>query len=756
MPILFFTLQLFAQDRQRVGVVLSGGGASGVAHVGVLKALEENQIPIDYIVGTSAGALVGAMYASGFSPAEIEAYVLSESFQLMVKGQEEAQQQYLFYQDAANASMFNFSIAQDSILQKSLPLALIDPTYLDFEMLKIFGRTSASVQEDFNQLFVPYRCVASAVETKKSVSFAKGKLNQIVRASMTFPLYLNPVRIDNVLYFDGALYNNFPIDVLYKEFQPDFIIGSNVSKNLAPVSDRDFFGLLTSMMTTPTNYAMPCTEGLIIEPKKPLGTFDFNDLQRAIQDGYLATITQMDTILKYVNSRTDPKTLQQKRQIFKQELLPLRVSEVRSSSDRKQDLPFVRTAILPKFSKRVLDSLSLEKRYYKALAAPYYSFVNPSFTIKPDSSLSLQLKVNKANAFRVDFGGIFSSRAINTGFLSLAYRRVGLVGQKLEVSSYFGKFYGSGKVNYELVLPGSVPVSFSAYLVLNRWDYFKSFATFFEDVKPSFLIQEERYTGFQIKIPTGTHSVITANTRFFWLDDSYYQTDYFTKEDTADYTSFIGESIRVAYTKNTLNRKQFASSGTFFEFKTSYVRGRELTFPGTTSIINDTVTKQHRWLSIQLELLTFPFQKKQMVNFGLHLKTVLNSQSLFANYTASMLALPGLNVLPDLDTYFIAAYRSTQYACSGAQLIVSPLKNIDLRLDAYAFLPIIQLVLNPDGTFTYAKPLDGRSLLAAAHVIYHSPVGPVRATINYLPKYAQPLQFQLGFGYLLFNERAIR
>jgi len=154
--------------------------------------------------------------------------------------------------------------------------------------------------------------------------------------------------------------------------------------------------------------------------------------------------------------------------------------------------------------------------------------------------------------------------------------------------------------------------------------------------------------------------------------------------------------------------------------------------------------------------LSFPFQKKQIVNFGVHFKSVLNSQSLFANYTASMLALPGLNVLPDLDTYFIAAYRSTQYACLGTQLILSPLKNIDFRLDAYAFLPIIQLVLNPDGTFTYAKPLDGRSILAAGHVIYHSPVGPVRATLNYLPKYAQPFQFQLSFGYLLFNERAIR
>ena len=737
-------------------MVLSGGGASGVAHVGVLKALEEYQIPIDYIVGTSAGALVGAMYASGYSPAQIEAYVLSESFQLMVKGQEEAKNQFYFYQDAANASMFNFTVSQDSVLQKSLPLALIDPTFLDYEMLKIFGLTSVSVQDDFNQLFIPYRCVASAVETKKSVAFANGKLNQVVRASMTFPLYLNPIRIDGVLYFDGGLYNNFPIDILYNDFQPDFIIGSNVSKNLAPVSESDFFGLLTSMMTTPSNYAMPCAEGIIIEPNTHVGTFDFADVQQAIQDGYAATLVQMDSLLKYVNGRSDPKELSIQRQKFKQQLLPLRVSLVSSSSDRKQDLPFVRTSILPKFSKQVLDSTSLEKRYFRTLSSPYFGFVNPTLEMGNDTNLMLRLKVNKANAFRVDFGGIISSRAINTGFLSLAYRRAGYVGQRIEVSSYFGKFYGSGKINYELVIPGSSPISLSAFLVLNRWDYFKSFATFFEDVKPSFLIQEERYTGLQLKIPTGNHAVLSANARVFWLDDSYYQTPFFTKEDTADYTSFIGERIRLSYTRNTLNRKQFASSGNFFECKVSYVRGKELTFPGSTSISDDTISKNHRWLSIQLEALSFPFQKKQVVNWGLHLKSVLNSQSLFANYTASMLALPGLNVLPDLDTYFIPAYRSTQYVCAGTQLIVSPLKNIDLRLDAYAFLPIIQLVLHPDGTFTYAKPLDGSSVLAAANVIYHSPVGPVRATLNYLPKYAQPFQFQIGFGYLLFNERAIR
>jgi NTE family protein len=737
-------------------VVLSGGGASGVAHVGVLKALEENHIPIDYIVGTSAGALVGAMYACGYSPAEIEAYVLSDAFQLMAKGQKELSKQYFFYQEDQQASMFNFSLSQDSVLSKSLPLSFVDPTYFDFEMLKIFGRASASVGEDFNRLLIPYRCVASAVETKESVTFSKGKLNQAVRASMTFPLYLNPIRIDNVLYFDGGLYNNFPIDVLYRDFHPDVIIGSNVSKNLPPVSERDFIGLLTSMMTTPTNYNLPCAEGLIIEPNTKVGTFDFEAVKQAIADGYQATIAQMGAIQTLVDFEQDSVALNEKRSAFRAALLPITVGAVQAYSDKKQDLRFVRNSMLPKQQKMLLDSNLLEKRYYRTLAAPYLSFVYPTFSKQKNETLILRLKVNKSNAFRVDFGGMYSSRAINTGYLSLAYRRLGVVGQTLSANSYFGKFYGSGKAQYELNFPGRLPFSFSAYFTLNRWDYFRSFATFFEDVKPSYLIQNESYAGVQFKLPLGSHSKLTANARYFYLDDQYYQTTTFTKEDTADYTTFYGESFSLEYSRNTLNRKQFASEGTLISVKARYILGDEQTFPGSTSINKDTVHNAHQWLSLQMELLSFPFEKKRMLSVGFHLKSVLNSQSLFANYTASMLALPGLNVLPDLETYFIAPYRSTQYVCAGTQFVFSPFKHIDFRLDAYGFLPIIQLQQNQDGTFSYAKPLKGRTILASSSFIYHSPIGPIRATLNYLPKYAQPFQFQLGFGYILFNERAIR
>ena len=123
-----------------------------------------------------------------------------------------------------NASVINFSISKDSVIRKSIPLNLITPTFLDFEMLTKMGQVSASIGKDFDRLFVPFRCVASDVVHKESVTFSKGNLNEAVRASMTYPLYLNPIRINDTLYFDGGLYNNFPSDVMYNAFEVDYII----------------------------------------------------------------------------------------------------------------------------------------------------------------------------------------------------------------------------------------------------------------------------------------------------------------------------------------------------------------------------------------------------------------------------------------------------------------------------------------------------------------------------------------------------
>lgn len=120
-------------NTQKIGLVLSGGGAAGLSHIGVLKALEENGIPIDYITGTSAGALVGGMYAAGYSPEEIEGLVRSEKFLLMSEGKVEPKYIYYFKEYDINPAMMSVRVSKDSIRQTALPTNLVTPTLMDFE-----------------------------------------------------------------------------------------------------------------------------------------------------------------------------------------------------------------------------------------------------------------------------------------------------------------------------------------------------------------------------------------------------------------------------------------------------------------------------------------------------------------------------------------------------------------------------------------------------------------------------------------------
>ena len=563
--ILFFILftECFAQ--QKVGLVLSGGGAAGVAHVGVLKALEERHIPIDFVIGTSAGALVASMYAIGYSPSEIEAYVLSEPFQLMVKGELEVDKKFFFFDESNTSSMFKIPFSKDSILQKSIPMSFVDPRYFDFEMLRILGRTSASVGNDFNKLFIPFRCVASDVVRKESVVFSKGNLNESVRASMTFPLYLNPIRVNGVLYFDGGLYDNFPLNAMYEQFDADFIIGSNVTKNDIKANENDFFGMVSSMMTTPTNYTLPCQHGMIIEPKTEVGTFEFENVKQAIEDGYRATLLKLDSLEQYIDVRVNPDTLAQRRKVFRLNVKPILVSSVKTASNKKNEFQYANKFILPKRSRRLLDEEELKERYFRLASTPQIDFLYPNFESKPDGTLQLNLNVKKVKEFRADFGGLISSRAVNTGYFNLSYRSIGRVAHKINAESYFGKFYGSLRTNYELVLPSIFPISISGYFTLNRWDYFRSFATFFEEVRPSFLVQNEAYAGVKVKLPLGNNARWITDIRYLSLEDDYYQSSKFTSIDTADFTKFFGTSLSVEYTKNSLNRKQFATEGHFFQ-----------------------------------------------------------------------------------------------------------------------------------------------------------------------------------------------
>jgi NTE family protein len=739
---------------QKVGLVLSGGGATGLAHIGVLKALEEKGIPIDYITGTSAGALVGSLYASGFSPAEIEAYVLSDDFQLMTLGKLKSTQRFLYKEQEYNASMVDISFSGDSIIKKSLPTNFISSSFLDFEMLKILGTTGASYQNNYDSLFVPFRCVASDITHKKSVVFNQGPLNQSVRSSMTFPFYLFPIRVNGTLLFDGGLYNNFPANVMYQEFNPDYIIGSNVSNNAKPPSEDDLISQLTNMLVSYSDYNLPCDEGIIIQPKTDVSTFEFEDVKLAIENGYQNALLYLDSIGMHVDRRVSVDELAARRKAFRQKIAPLTVSEIKTISNYKRPINFVTSSLIRVRKNEVLSLKQLENRYYRLNATNQIAFLYPLVSLK-DSTYRLNLEVKKSKAFKLEVGGHFSSRPVNTGFIALSYRLIGKTASTIRASSYFGKFYGSAKVEYTIDFPSVYPVSLSSYFTMNRWDYFRSFATFFEDVKPSFLVQNEMYYGTRFDHPIGSNSKSSFDMRYFHLEDDYYQSENFGNKDTSDITNFDGFTCSWQFVQNSLNRKQFASSGHYFSFKARYVLGKEKYIPGTTSQTDVSVENQHRWINMNAEFQSFLLDQP-LFHLGIHGKGVFNSQSLFTNYTASLLTLTSFSLVPDAETYFFKEYRSPQYLGIGINAIISPRKDLDLRFDGYFYQPFVTLQQNSDGTFGYSKPFKGETYMASASIIYHSFAGPIRATVNYFPKQETPFSFQLSFGYVLFNERAIR
>lgn len=748
---------LFAQNSigQKVGVVLSGGGANGLAHIGVLEALEEGNVPIDYITGTSAGAYIAALYACGYTPKEIKTIVLSEKFQLMTKGELDENGRFLLKEKTPNASMINFNFSKDNLIKSVLPTSFISSELLDYEMFVSMATHSASNQNNFDSLFIPFRCVASDIKNKKSFIFKSGNLNEAVRASMTYPFYLSPISVDGVLLFDGGLYNNFPSDVLYEEFEVDYIIGSNVSYNADPPKEDDLISQITNMLVTPSDFSLPCKNGIIIEPETGVTTFDFENVKTAIDAGYNLTLKKLDSIRNYVKDSLNPNELNLRRSKYKTKITPLRIKNIIAIDQNLDTIDFVVNSIKGNPSDPYINEEKLRKRYFRTMASPQIKQLYPTLSLNSDSTYTAKMYVKKEKEFELEVGGHFSSRAVNTGFIGLSYNNISKSGLSLNASSYFGKFYGSTKLELLFDIPAHNPIRFAPYFVLNRWDYFRSFATFFEESTPSFLVQNEMYYGASFSYALGNKTNTNLDFRIFDLTDEYYQTDNFTQADTTDITNFSGQTVSWTIEQNLLNKKQWATQGYSFRLKARYVSGKERSISGSTSDFVYDFRKRHQWINIEASGSYFPVRTKKF-KFGFSGKGVFNSQSLFANYTASILSTTAFSPLPDSKTYFLADYRAPQYLGGGTNLIFNFINGLDIRLDPFVFQPFKQIVKNDDGTFGYSELFSKTTFMAAASIIYNTPIGPLRFTANYFPNESKQFNYQLSFGYVLFNERAIR
>ncbi len=739
---------------QKVGLVLSGGGAVGMAHIGVMQALEENGVPIDQITGSSMGALIGALYASGLSPWEIDSLFRSEKFQLMALGGIEDKHQYFFKHDWPDASLITLKFDLDTTLQTSLPTNLRSPVLIDMEQLKGFAGPAAAAGYDMDSLFVPFRCVASNINERKPVVFSKGDLAKAVRASMSYPFYFKPIKIDGALMMDGGLYNNFPSDVMYSEFMPDFIVGSNVTDNAPPPDEDDLLSQLRAMIQTRTDYSVVCEEGVIIEPRTDVSLFDFSDPGRAIRDGYLAAMAHMPEILAQVDRRVDREELLARRRAFRARFPEMIFGSLTVHGLGRSQTRFVERSILsPEMTTFTLDEW--EPIYYRLYADQNISLVYPWTMYDPQKrTYDLHLQVKREKRLEVRFGGMFSSRPINTGMAAIRYKIFGRTSSYAEALSYFGKFYAAGQLRLRVDLSSRLPVYVEPIFTLHRWDHFRSFATFFDEVRPSFVVMRETWAGMNTGLGLGNKGLLGLDVKYVETRDSYYQDLIFTGQDTADLTTFRHVTTGLVLQRNSLNRKQHPNAGEALRLEIRGIVGDEITDPGSRRPEDRTTLRHHDWFEAKLKLDQYLLPRGH-VRFGVLLEGVFSNMPMFTNYTASIIRAPAFQPTPESRTYFIEEFRAPKYLAGGLRSIIAVARNrFDLRLEGYVFQPY-EPIIRGEGDLPITSPaFVDRYYIASGSLIYQSPIGPVWFNMSYFDGLKEPWAWSLNFGHVLFAQRA--
>ncbi|PCI09020.1 MAG: hypothetical protein COB77_00970 [Gammaproteobacteria bacterium] len=286
--------------RPRIGLVLSGGGARGFAHIGVLKILEQNNIPIDYIVGTSMGSIVGGLYAIGLSPEEIEDGIKGIAWSKVFD--DFAYREYKTFRRKQDDFDF-FNIHRIGINEDGLQLSpgLIEGQQIELALDRL--AYPGFHINDYDKFRIPFRAVATNLENGETFIIKNGNLARAMRASMSIPGALPPITIDNTLLVDGGIANNIPIDVA-RAMGADIIIAIDVSAPLSKKEDItstiDVTAQLTTILTRRIADHQIKTlrddDILIIPGEQEISSSDFEQYPALIKAGEEAALVKLDAI----------------------------------------------------------------------------------------------------------------------------------------------------------------------------------------------------------------------------------------------------------------------------------------------------------------------------------------------------------------------------------------------------------------------------------------------------------------------------
>ncbi len=769
LTILFFNVVC----AQSVGLVLSGGGAKGISHIGVIKALEENNIPIDYVGGTSMGAVIGALYSIGLSPDEMIELFKTPEFKSWYNKFPEQEFPSYFYRDEAIPKMFSFAFGkremggeadENGVPRKTrwgvdIPSSIVDTYALDMAFIQIFASSIRASGFDFDSLMVPYFCVAADIYKKSPVVIKDGNLGAAVRASMTYPFYFNPISIDSVLLFDGGFYNNFPWDVMDKEHSPDYIIGAKCVSGDDENTQEDIVTQIIGMITTKTDYDIPPDKGVVIGGEYPFGILDFGQIDELVRMGYENAMVQIEEIKLNVERRVTESELSRKRVLYR-----TKCDEISFSPDIKFTTELDRgerqyiARIVKSSSTEDFSFNQLKMGYYKIIAGGMIKNIYADLDVLEDSLFTLKLNVKKSSPFRVNLGGNISSSSLNQAYVGVSYTHLANIPWRISSHLNLGKFYTGATVKWRQDVGIKPLVYYDIEFTAHQFDYYNDNQSLFnQDKIPNNASEEEFFVRAGIATPINQKKgallrlgITGGRTQYRY----FYNIDDFTSKDTPNKTTVDYISPTLSIRRNNLNYLMYPTYGTNISLKLRYSFGEERYNPGTTSPVQFYNRRQHNIWGLRFKY-NYYAQIEKWLSVGLLVDLSVSGGNKMTDYLSAMLSTPIFAPIPHSKTLMLPNYRSNTFLGVGISPVVLFSQSLFLHTTIAYFVPYKQKYrFGTTGGYGNNDLFETAGAIGNVALVWQSPIGPLSLGTSYYEngEYCK-WHTQFNIGFLLFRKR---
>ncbi len=737
---------------RKVGVVMSGGGAKGLYHIGVLEALEENGIPIDCVAGTSMGSIIAAMYAAGYSPAEMRAIVSSGVVKEWVSGRIDPNRYMSYYRQLGSNPSFlsvRANLGNPAGERVKVPTNLISSTQVDLALTELFAPATAAAQGDFDRLMVPFLCVASDMNHRRPVVMRSGDLSLAVRSSMSIPLVFKPMAIDSMLLYDGGIYDNFPWKPLDAEFAPDLIVGSICTAgNTPPSEDSNLFDQAFMLAMQDTDYTLPAERSVTIRRAVGVNMLDFDQAEAIMDAGYEDAMAVMPQLLEKVGERRDSTWYAERRRAFREKCPALYFDNYELDGLKPEQRDYIRDFLhmdrRTPGVQRPMRFPELRDNLFELLADGNFTMDFPRVRYDSVSGrYTFGTTFGIRPSFKITIGGNISSTAFNQAYIGIGYHWIGRVSQHLGADLYLGPLYTwgafGGRTDFYAIEPVFIDYSYNFSVSNFRHGYFGNVTRIrnAEQVKSS-----ESFLSVGIGMPLTHRSVFVLRANGGHVNYRYDSDDFFA--DDTDHSRFSFFGLRAGLARNTLDKFLYPRRGSELYLSAIFVTGRDKYSPYNA---DDFISREdRRWFGGRFTWNKF-FDMPQCswFSFGLNADAVYTNHPSFRTRTATLMSMPEYAPVSHARMVFMPDYRASRFVAGGVMPTFDLMPDFFFRTGFYA-------MFREKRDFNPLGGVDERwHYIAEASLVYHTPIGPVSLSLTkYDLKNWKNMYLTFNFGYAIF------